>query len=225
MLRGLKHLSAEILYRLYGFKRARIIVIRIIGRLEGGEYYSRTLRKIFKNYHQIEVGLYSYGCFEAENINPLTCIGRYCSFAKGVSIFNGNHPLEHKSLHPFFFNPKLRIVQEEQVERRYISVGNDVWIGKNAIITASVNRIGNGAVIGAGAVVTKDVPDYAVVAGNPAKTIKYRFHRDVIERLVLEKWWDKDIEEIENDLWEYTINGTSNPVDTEPVQPKSMVET
>ena len=142
--------------------------------LEKGEFYSVTLRRIFKDYHKIEVGMYSYGCFAPNHINALTRIGRYCSFARGVCIFNGNHPLDFRSLHPFFFNPNLGYVKQEKIKRRQIEIGHDVWVGRNAIITPSVKRIGNGAVIGAGAVVTKGtvIPSGSVYAGTPAKKIK-----------------------------------------------------
>jgi len=71
-----------------------------------------------------------------------------------------------------------------------------VWVGQNVIILASVDIIGDGAVIGAGAVVTKNVPDFAVVVGNPGKVIKYRFSQETIEKIKNEKWWDKDIEDL-----------------------------
>jgi len=89
--------------------------------------YSTTLRKIFSKYHNVEIGLYSYGgCFEPGAIAPFTKIGRYCSFAEGVRIFNGNHPLEFKSMHPFFYNPIFRYVHKELIERNQLTIGNDV---------------------------------------------------------------------------------------------------
>jgi len=147
----------ETLCSMYRFKKLRNPVLSIVKKMEGGEFYSLTLRKIFKEYHKVDVGMYSYGCFKIPEFGPTTIIGRYCSFAEGVCIFRANHPLTHKSLHPFFYNPRLGIVNNEKIIRKLIVIGHDVWIGQNAIITPSVSRIGNGAVIGAGAVVTKDV--------------------------------------------------------------------
>ncbi len=166
--------------------------------------YSLTLRLIFKDYHQIEVGAYSYGCFVPNAIDPFTQIGRYCSFAAGVCIFNGNHPLDHLSMHPFFYNHKLGIVDTETIIRRKIEIGHDVWIGRNVIITPSVKKIGNGVAVGAGAVVTRDVPDFAVVAGNPAKIIKYRFSPETIDVINRSQWWLKDIGELTNTIDEFT---------------------
>ena len=189
-------MTRRMLYSLYRFRKLRRIVLLLVRRLEKGEFYSVTLRKIFKDYHKIEVGMYSYGCFTPNHINALTRIGRYCSFAEGVCIFNGNHPMDFQSTHPFFYNPRLGYVKHEKIDRRDIEIGHDVWVGRNAIITPSVKKIGNGAVIGAGAVVTKDVPDFAMVAGNPAQIIKYRFNSETIQAINRSQWWLKDMDEI-----------------------------
>jgi acetyltransferase-like isoleucine patch superfamily enzyme len=195
---------SKIAYQFYRFKKLRPFILSLIRKLEKGDFYSVTLRKIFCDYHQIVIGMYSYGCFNPNCINAYTQIGRYCSFAEGVCIFNGNHPLNYQSLHPFFYNPKLRYVKEEKIVRRHIEIGHDVWVGRNAIITPSVTNIGNGAVIGAGAVVTKDVPDFAVVVGNPARVIKYRFEPETIDAMNRSQWWLKDIEELVNDMDAFT---------------------
>lgn len=194
---------SRILYKLYRIKRLRSLVTSTIKRIEGGDYYSVTLRRIFRDYHNIDVGLYSYGCFNSSRINGLTKIGRYCSFAEGVCIFNGNHPLHYQSLHPFFYNPSLGYVKEEKIERRKIEIGHDVWVGRNAIITPSVRKIGNGAVIGAGSVVTKDVSDFAVVAGNPARIIKFRFDSETIAAINQSQWWLRDIKDISGHIDEF----------------------
>lgn len=183
--------------------RVRSLVRSFVTRVEGGELYSRTLRSIFEKYHGVLVGMYSYGCFVPENIPSGTTVGRYCSFARGVVIFNANHPLERPSLHPFFYNPDLGVVQHETIERSQIDIGHDVWMGCNALITPRVHHIGNGAVIGAGAVVTRDVPAYAVVAGNPAHIIKYRFPEPVRQAIEESAWWEHPIEELRLRLEEF----------------------
>jgi acetyltransferase-like isoleucine patch superfamily enzyme len=125
----------------------RRVVLALVKRLEGGEMYSESLRAIFSKYYNIEIGKHSYGgCFNPDNIRAFTKIGRYCSFAENVYIYNANHPLAHKSTHPFFYNPEFGYVKTEQISRRCIEIGNDVWIGQNAIILASVTNIGDGAV-------------------------------------------------------------------------------
>jgi virginiamycin A acetyltransferase len=195
------------LYRLYAFKpkALRGVIRRVLKKLEGGEMRSSTLRRIYCDYHNVEIGLYSYGsCFDLGCITARTKIGRYCSFAEGACIFNRNHPVTLKSTHPFFFNTNFGYVEREFVPVREIVIGNDVWVGRNALILPSVKKIGDGAVIGAGAVVTKDVPDFAVVAGNPANIIKYRFSEETRREIKESQWWNKDIEELQNNLGEFS---------------------
>lgn len=197
---------SNFLYKLYPSRRRSFknIILRVITKLEGGEMLSRTLRRIYLDYHDIEIGMYSYGgCFDLQRIRPLTKIGRYCSFAHGVCIFNANHPLTFKSTHPYFYEPALGYVAKQVRSLRSIEIGNDVWVGQNAVILSSVNRIGDGAVIGAGSIVTRDVPDFAVVAGNPAKIIRFRFSEEAIHKLKEECWWNKDIEELKDGLEEF----------------------
>jgi len=179
---------------------ARSLIESLVKKSEGGEMCSRTLRRIYAEYHGVTIGLYSYGCFAPGRIPPGTVIGRYCSFAEGVKIFNANHPMERRSLHPFFYNPRLGIVPRETIVRGTIVIGHDVWIGHNAIITPRVSSIGNSAVIGAGAVVTRDVPAYAVVAGNPARIVRHRFDDRSQQEIEASRWWEHSIEELRETL-------------------------
>lgn len=180
------------------------MLLRLIGKLEGGERVSPTLRRIYLDYHHIEIGLYSYGgCFDLERIRPHTRIGRYCSFAAGVCIFNRNHPMDFKSTHPCFYESPGGWAQSKESTRGGLEIGSDVWIGQNAIILPGARRIGDGAVIGAGSIVTKDVPDFAIVAGNPARIIRYRFGEATIRRLKQERWWEKDIGELKGRIEEF----------------------
>jgi acetyltransferase-like isoleucine patch superfamily enzyme len=182
----------------------RNIILRLITSLEGGMFYSGTLRDIFKKYHNIEIGMYSYGgCFSLDNVVPGTKIGRYCSFASHFCILSGNHPLKFKSLHPFFYNPDLGYVEKLLITRTNLTIENDVWIGRNAIILPSVSRIENGAVIAAGSVVTKNVSAFSVVGGNPARVIKYRFDPNVIRMIVESAWWNRDINDLKKDNLEF----------------------
>jgi acetyltransferase-like isoleucine patch superfamily enzyme len=197
---------SKLLYYLYGLNmlKVRKIILSLVRRIEGGEKYSETLRAIFLKYHNIEIGKYSYGgCFNPNNIRAFTKIGRYCSFTENVYIFNADHPFTCKSTHPFFYYPQMGYVKTEQILRRSIEIGNDVWVGQNVIILPSVTNIGDGVVLGAGTIVTKNVPDFAIVVGNPGKVIKYRFPEQTILKLKQERWWDKDIEEIQNSMDEF----------------------
>ena len=199
-----KYLS-HLLCRAYALDSdfSRKAIIRIVHNLEGGEFHSETLRKIFLAYHNIKVGMYSYGCFSPENVPAGSVIGRYCSFARGLVILRGNHPMKFKSTHPFFYNPSLGYVDKLLIERTKIIIGNDVWVGANATILPSVSQIADGAVVGAGSVVTKKVPPFAIVAGNPAKIIKYRFNEETIKRIIQSEWWTRDIESIKENHVEF----------------------
>lgn len=128
-------------------------------------------------------------------------IGRFCSIAPDCLIGLGNHPLEMFSTSPIFYrkeNPlKYKLLEDDLdvTEYRPIDIGHDVWIGARVIILDGVT-IGTGSVIAAGSVVTKNVPSYAVVAGVPAKVIKYRFSELIIERLLDSMWWAWTLEKI-----------------------------
>lgn len=178
------------IYRVLFYRPFRRIFLLCIAKIEGGWFWSVTIRNIFKLYHGIDVGYGTYGgAFDTTKIAGGTVFGNYCSIAPNVYVFNGNHPLAFFSQHPIFYNPKIGFVNEEQIPRTKLIIGHDVWIGANAIILPSVSRIGNGAVIGAGTVVTRDVKPYEVVAGNPARHIRYRFTPIVIDRIEKSLWW------------------------------------
>ena len=132
-------------------------------------------------------------------------VGAYCAFGARTSINPFNHPVDWLSINEFQYHPaSFDWVPEynefERLERtpemfKQVSIGNDVWSGHNVNIMPGVN-IGDGAVIAAGAVVTKDVPPYAIVAGVPATIKRYRFPEKTIERLLKLKWWDLELSEL-----------------------------
>ncbi len=158
-----------------------------------------------------EVSANYIGAFSYFNYNPdirmVSSIGRFCEFAQNVVIGQGDHSLSALSPHVLFETPFPPFapfwegdpqwvsasfqenLKQEQKRRRACSIGHDVWVGCNSIVLHGVN-IGSGAVIGAGAVVTKDVPPYAIVAGNPARVIRRRFSDQTIERLLRLEWWN-----------------------------------
>lgn len=160
-------------------------------------------------FRPFRVGKYSYGPI-CEEYSTVEEIGAFCSFAVGSSVV-GNHDV-YISSHEFLSFPggweeHPAYIYGTTIDKpRCISktrIGNDVWIGKNALIIAGCN-IGNGAIIGANAVVTKDVPDYAVVAGNPAKIIRYRYEIEKINKLNKIAWWnwsDEKIKQYKQDFY------------------------
>jgi virginiamycin A acetyltransferase len=118
-------------------------------------------------------------------------IGNYSSLAKDVSmIISADHDYTGLTTYSFY-----EIEKPNGRDRDFVAIGHDVWIGMEAMIMGGV-KIGNGAVVGARAVVTKDVPPYAIVAGNPAKIIKYRFDKETIKGLNDSKWWELKVDEM-----------------------------
>ena len=182
--------SADLLLRLYsglrgpGASRLRRLLVRLICRLEGGEMQSATLRRVMRRCHGMDVGAHSYGCFDPVRFPKGTTVGRYVSVGPDVVAYRRNHPLDRLSLHPYFYNPQHGATQASDVATAALDIGDDAWLGARAIILPGCRRIGRGAVVAAGAVVTRDVPDYALVAGNPARVIRFRFDAAVYPALL-----------------------------------------
>jgi len=133
------------------------------------------------------IGAYSY---TGENtVILMSTIGKYCSISWNVTIGGANHNMNHLALSDvgrIFPDEKIT---NERLKEKELFIGNDVWIAAGVNVLRGV-KIGDGAVCGAGAVITKDVPPYAIVVGVPAKIIGYRFSQDIINRLCELKWWD-----------------------------------
>ncbi|WP_047248575.1 CatB-related O-acetyltransferase [Chromobacterium subtsugae] len=118
-------------------------------------------------------------------------IGAFCSFAADVKILlGGHHRSDWVSTYPFpAMFPKAADIPDHCVSRGPVVIGSDVWVCSGAVVLSGV-RIGDGAVIAAGAVVTRDVPPYAIAAGNPAKVVRFRFSPDIVAQLLAIRWWD-----------------------------------
>ena len=126
-------------------------------------------------------------------------IGAYSSIANGVIIGGGRHPVDWAGMSPVFYagrdSVSLKLAQHKRPPVPVTHVGNDVWIGRSAIVISGVS-IGDGAVIGAGSVVTKDVPPYAIYAGNPARLVRFRFDDGLIQRFLASEWWGRPESEL-----------------------------
>lgn len=139
-------------------------------------------------------------------------IGAYCSISWDVTIGAVSHPMNHPTSHAFPYRTQFGLVDTDaEIPNREKStvIGNDVWIGCNAVIMSGVT-VGNGAVIGASSVVTKDVEPYTIVAGSPAKILKQRFSKELINSLDELAWWEWDDKTIRT-----RIGFFSNPLTTE----------
>ena len=160
--------------------------------------------------------------FEKNNVlyqypinNDKLIIGKFCSIACGAKFLftSANHTLKSLSTYPFpiFFeewNLDKKNITSAWDNKGDIVIGNDVWIGYEAVILSGV-RIGDGAIVGARSVVTKDIPSYTIVGGVPAKTIKKRFDDDVITKLQQLQWWDWPFDKVQQHL-QRIINGETD---------------
>lgn len=155
-------------------------------------------------------GFATVGSFSsiASPIPDLMKVGRYCGISTGFRVIDSTHPLETLTMSGAMFRPRNRLYRRvttpsvrEFGERfahtpgEFPALGNDVWIGANVTLSPKVT-IGTGAMIATGSVVTRDVPPYAIVGGNPAKVIKYRFEPEIIERLLASEWWNYDPQQV-----------------------------
>ena len=185
---------------LYRYSRLRGLCRKICWRLEGGAMFSTTWRDILQIWHGAEVGRYSYGDILIPGLLPQgTRVGTYCSVGSELIVRRRDHPVDRPFLHPFFYNSRLGLLTQDTIQQdedNPLSIGNDVWIGDRVTILSGCRLIGNGAVIAAGAVVTKDVPAYAIVGGTPARVIRMRFGQDRITEIEASEWWNKGIASI-----------------------------
>lgn len=152
-----------------------------------------TIKNIFP-LEKVKVGKYTYGELNIKSWgseNEKLEIGNFVSIAEGVIfILGGNHNI--KTLSTFPIKTKIfKRVNDEVFSKGKIVVEDDVWIGMNTLILSGI-KIGKGAIVGAGSVVTKDIPPYSIVGGNPARVLKYRFSKEIIEKIK-----DIDLQEID----------------------------
>lgn len=160
------------------------------------QFENVKLRAYFRERHDVDVGLYSYGCFDRWRMRGPMTVGRYCSIAQTVRTVLDNHPLDALTTHPALYEKQFGVVAESKAWTGRMVIEDDVWIGHNAIIMPGCRRIGRGAVIGAGSIVTRDVEAYSVVAGNPARKLRDRFPPDLVEAIEASRWWELSLEQL-----------------------------
>lgn len=146
--------------------------------------------------HEVTMGDYSYVVNDSQI--AYSAIGKFCSIAAMTRINPGNHPMHRAAQAHFTYRASAYFAGEaddaeffDWRRSHHVAIGHDVWIGHGAIVLPGRN-IGTGAVVAAGAIITKDVPDYTIVAGNPARQIRRRFPEYISEQLISLAWWDWD---------------------------------
>lgn len=193
--------------------------VKLIGSSDAINSYFEGHNVIFDKSQVVncQIGLCTY---IANNSNLYSSrIGRFCSIGPYVKTIVGRHPtMAFISTYPSFYydttdqlgftfysgKSLYNTCPKPLTEDKYdIVIGNDVWIGASVIILGGIT-IGDGAIIAAGAVVTKDVEPYSIVGGVPAKLIRYRFSSATIQRLLKDKWWNKDLDYIIKHISDFT---------------------
>ena len=156
--------------------------------------------KLYPVYQIIDSSIGDYTYISRNSFVSKTTIGKFCSIGPNFLCGWGIHPTNSLSTSPMFYSTKKQngvslTTLDKLEERKEIKIGNDVFIGANVTILDGVT-IGDGAVIGAGAVVSKDIPPYAICVGCPIKILRFRFEKDVIDKLLSIRWWDWEESEL-----------------------------
>ncbi len=191
---------SPLLLSLYRWRFARPLIQKLCKRIEIDLMFSGSWRRILSQYYGVEIGNYTYGAaLKPGLLPPGTKVGRYCSVGKELIVRRRNHPMASISMHPAFYNHKIGLVEHDTIPGNLdnpLCIGHDVWIGDRVIILSGCKSIGNGAVVAAGSVVTRDVPAYSVVGGVPARQMRMRFDDVKINEIEASAWWDKSLSTI-----------------------------
>lgn len=189
--------QSRLIERLYAARRTRKLSLRLVRRWDGGEMISPMLRQLLQAVHGVAVGMYSYGAILTPDVLPPgTMVGRWCSVGAGLIVRRRDHPIERVTQHPFFYNAKLGVVPQDTIAsdaENPLLIGNDVWIGDRVTILSGCRHIGDGAVLAAGTVVTRDVPAFSIMGGVPARLLRGRFPAAIAELVAQSRWWEFDL--------------------------------
>jgi len=160
---------------------------------------ARSLANFKKAYPNYKIGINNYGVPSIKNphVDAVLSVGSYCSIAPNVKIYMGGmHRTDWVTTYPFpAFEESAQHIENFAPTNGSVTIGSDVWLCANCVILSGVS-IGHGAVVANSAIVTKDVPPYAIVGGNPAKLIRWRFDESTRNALLQSAWWDWPEEEI-----------------------------
>lgn len=174
--------------------------------------YNRLERSSLLYYSELGLGSY----IGSNSVIMHSTVGKFCSISWGVTIGPANHDYSKLTTHDFLYNDfyGIKPIDSPAAYNRFSKktiIGNDVWIGTNSTILNGL-IIGDGAVIGANTMITKDVPPYSIVVGNPGHIVKMRFEKDLIDELLDLKWWDFPISTIKDNYQHFTSSDIANTI-------------
>lgn len=180
------------------------VTLSPLAEIINSKFSGRNHIGMYSTINRSEVG--SYSNLGVSSYVSDSIIGRYSLIGSRVSVGGFGHPLEYLStgafqwgqnLEHWGFPSELKNSFDTQIRplTKSTQIGSDCWIGDNSVLLAGIH-IGNGAVIGAGSVVTKDIPPFAIAVGNPAVVIRFRFDIELIEKIQKSKWWEKELEDL-----------------------------
>lgn len=191
---SISRFRAALLERFYRSRYLHWLFRLLVKQWDGSELSSVIWRKLLLKYHGVDVGAYTYGpVLHRGRVPRGTRVGSWCSIGRDFIVRRRNHPIERASQHPFFYNAKLGVVEKDTIPLdtdNPLVIGHDVWVGDRVMVLGECKTIGNGAVLAGGSIVTKDVPAYAIVAGVPAKVVRFRFAPEIQALLETSRWWD-----------------------------------
>lgn len=170
----------------------RLLEKALIWKWSRSQHDNQRLRHHFRTKYRIDVGYYSYGCFDRWRMPGPITVGRYCSIASSVRSVPINHPSGALTTHPVLYERKFGAVDEDITWDETLVIEDDVWIGNNVVILPGCKFIGRGSIIGAGSIVTRNVERYTVVAGNPARKLRDRFAAELVAQIEASRWWELD---------------------------------
>lgn len=197
--------DSELIGNVVIWKNARILSSKLLGENSIGDF--STIRQSEMGFHTsvqrncdiLRVKVDDYSIIEKNAVIHDAIIGKFCEISWHCSIGGDNHNYKLPTIHHWYWNKSFGFEEDSnaiggrnfrnKIDDEECVIGNDVWIGSGVTVNRKVH-VGNGVILASGTVVTKDVPDYAIVGGVPGRVIKYRFDEQTIKRLLAIEWWN-----------------------------------